>query len=126
MVKTMPGGMLINLRTMHGVRRSIATLLLVVQATVGSAVTLAHASERTAGPVTLEAHHTAQCVVLHDTARCAQCHFTATRIVPPAARQSAWVGLQAVPFPAQTVAEHAPSRLDVRTAPPRAPPQFLS
>jgi hypothetical protein len=125
---------LITIRAMHegtGPRHStwqrrIAALLLVVQASVGSAVTLAHAAESAAGPITLEAHHTAQCVVLHDTARCAQCQFDATRIVPPATRQSASIDLVATHCTPQTVAEHAPTWRDIRTAPPRAPPLFLS
>jgi hypothetical protein len=119
---------------MHGVKgphhstwqRRIAALLLVIQASVGSAVALAHAVESAAGPVTIEAHHTAQCVVLHDTARCAQCQFDATRIVPSATRHSSSTDLVATHCTPQTVAEHAPTWRDIRTAPPRAPPLFLS
>ncbi|HJQ65188.1 MAG TPA: hypothetical protein VJ816_02370 [Gemmatimonadales bacterium] len=106
--------------------RRIAALLLVVQATAGSAVTLAHAAETSGGPVRFEAHHTAQCVVLHDTARCAQCQFDATRMASPAARQPSWLGSEARRLPAVPVPDVFPARRSTSTALSRAPPLVLS
>ena len=116
----------VHWRPLSGWQRRIAALLLVVQATAGSAVTLAHAAETSGGSVRFEAHHTAQCVVLHDTARCAQCQFDATRIVPPASRQPSWLGSEARRFPSVPVPDVAPARYPTSTALSRAPPLVLS
>lgn len=112
-------------RHVSGWRRRIAALLLAVQATAGSAVALAHAAETSSGPVTLEAHHTAQCVVLHDTARCAQCQFDATRIVSPSSRPS-WLASEARRFPTLPVPDAAPAWRHSSSGFSRAPPLFLS
>jgi len=106
-------------------QRRIAALLLVVQATAGSAVALAHAAESSSGPVRFEAHHSAQCVVLHDTARCAQCQFDATRIVPPASRSS-WLASESRRFPTLPVSDAAPAWRHSSSGLSRAPPLFLS
>jgi hypothetical protein len=71
-------------RVHRGVARGIATLLFVLQAGAGGAVALAHANDSLAGPATLESHHSAQCVTVHDAARCAQCQYAATRPSPAA------------------------------------------
>ncbi|HEY6852824.1 MAG TPA: hypothetical protein VI139_01155, partial [Gemmatimonadales bacterium] len=47
----------------------VAAVLLVLQALAGGVVALAHAGERTSAPVAIEAHHDAQCLVLHDELR---------------------------------------------------------
>jgi len=97
-------------------QRRVAALLLVVQVSVGSAVTLAHAAETSGGPVRFEAHHTVQCVVLHDTARCAQCQFDATRMVAPTSRRPAWSGAAGRPVPSPFTAGIAPTRAQRGTA----------
>ena len=122
-VRVMPT---VHSRRLSRWQRRMAALLLVVQATAGSAVTLAHAAETSGGPVRFEAHHTAQCVVLHDTARCAQCQFDATRIVPSASRQPSWLGGEARRFPSVPVPDVVPARRPTSTALSRAPPLVLS
>ena len=109
-----------------GWQRRVAAVLLVVQITVSSAVTLAHAGEASGGPVRFEAHHSAQCVVLHDAARCAQCQFDATRMVAPATRHSTWSNQAGRCFPSLLTADVAPTRTHTGVAHPRAPPSFLS
>ncbi len=112
-------------RGSSGWQRRIAALLLVVQATAGSTVTLAHAAETRSGPVSIEAHHTAQCVVLHDTARCVQCQFSATRMVPAASRPRSFGGalgcLHSLP-----VQDAGPASRQTSTTRSRAPPPLLS
>jgi hypothetical protein len=106
--------------------RRVAAVLLVIQASAGSAVTLAHAAEPGGGPVRFEAHHTTQCVVLHDTARCAQCQFTASHIAAPATRHTGWLtaAIRRPPVPRIFGQALAPERSD--SARPRAPPFLLS
>jgi hypothetical protein len=110
---------------LHGWARGLAALLLALQALAGGAVALAHAADTQRGPVALESGHNAQCVTLHDAARCAQCQYQATRTLPAVTRRA--------PFtvdPHQCTSRHpvspAPSRPHLRTAPPRAPPAPLS
>jgi len=109
-----------------GWHRRLAAVLLVVQATAGSMVTLAHAAETMGGPVTLEAHHTAQCVVLHDTARCAQCQFGATHMVSPVSRRPSWLGTEAGRFAFVPAPDAAPAWRQTTTSLSRAPPLVLS
>jgi hypothetical protein len=67
--------------------RCWALLLLALQVSAAGTVALAHAADSTGGPVALESHHTAQCVTLHDAARCAQCQYGATRSLPAPLRR---------------------------------------
>jgi hypothetical protein len=113
-------------RTSTGWQRGVATLLLVLQVTVGTAVTLAHAAESTGGPTALETHHTAQCVVLHDAARCAQCQFDSTRIMPAATRRARLPSATGRRLSRRPAALGAPTRVRSRTGRPRAPPAPLS
>ncbi|HET7789839.1 MAG TPA: hypothetical protein VFK78_03505 [Gemmatimonadales bacterium] len=54
----------------HPVQASLSALLLSLQALGGAGVALAHARDVFFAPNAIEAHHTAQCAVLHDEARC--------------------------------------------------------
>ena len=110
---------------LHGVARGIATLLLILQAAAGGAVALAHASDSLAGPATLESHHGAQCVTLHDAARCAQCQYQATRVLPAARRGAPCSSGATRSRPNRERARLAPARPRLRATPPRAPPAPL-
>ncbi len=111
---------------LHGWARGMATVLLALQALAGGAVALAHAADSQRGPVAIESGHTAQCVTLHDPARCAQCQYHATRTIPAETRREPFTvdphrqstGCQYADLPA--------ARPHLRTAPPRAPPAPLS
>jgi hypothetical protein len=103
--------------------RGIAALLLVLQAAGGSAVALAHASDSTGGPATFESHHTAQCVTVHDAARCAQCQYQASRVLPSARRRVPLATSATRYQPSRDRERLAPARPRPRAAPPRAPPQ---
>lgn len=107
----------------RGVARAIATLLFVLQAGAGGAVALAHASDSLAGPASLESHHSARCVTLHDAARCAQCQYDATRAAPAAKRRVPLASGATRHQPNCDPASIAPARPRLRAAPPRAPPQ---
>ena len=104
--------------------RCLATLLLVLQGLAGGAVSLAHASERITAPAHIEAQHGSACLALHDELRCALCQWAGAQSAPRPAqvaplRQASTEGRRADPdvLPAR--------RLDVRSAPPRAPPTPL-
>ena len=104
---------------------SIAAVLLVLQALAGGLVPLAHAGERETAPTTIEAHHDARCVVIHDAMRCALCQYAGSLTTPPAALA---VSLRAS-VPAQlaqltaTLGIGSPTFVASR---PRAPPIHLS
>jgi hypothetical protein len=99
------------------------TLLLIIQALGGGAVTLAHAQDVVAAAAAVEKSHGARCPVLHDALRCALCHYAGTRVVPQ---------------PTVVISPSRPARVLVPrahrvvvvttavryTAPPRAPPSF--
>ena len=108
---------------LHRVARGIATLLLVLQAAAGGAVALAHASDSLGGPATLESHHSAQCVTLHDAARCAQCQYDANWPAPAAKRRVPLASGATHHQPNRDQSRIAPARPRLRAAPPRAPPQ---
>jgi len=111
---------------LHGWARGMAALLLALQAMAGGAVALAHATDSQRGPVALESGHSAQCVVLHDAARCAQCQYQATRTLPAMMRRAPFT---ADPHRQSSSRHHAgppPARQHLDTAPPRAPPVPLS
>ena len=111
---------------LHGWARGVAALLLALQALAGGAVALAHAADSQRGPVAVESGHSAQCVALHDAARCAQCQYQSTRTLPTVTRRT--------PFTAdahrQSAGRHnagpPAARPHLSTAPPRAPPVPLS
>jgi hypothetical protein len=106
--------------------RGLAALLLVVQATADGAIAVAHASDPGDGPAALESQHTAHCAMLHDAARCAQCQYHASRILPAARRRAPLlVGAERrVHGPA--AAPCATVRTSTPTTRPRAPPALLS
>lgn len=105
--------------------RRLAALLLVLQGLAGGAVPLAHASERLSAPVHIEAQHGAGCLALHDSLRCALCHYAGSQVTAPQARTRP-AGVRAVERPPRDreVTHHRGS--DHHTAPPRAPPTARS
>lgn len=111
--------------TRRRLTKSATALLLVIQALGGGAVTLAHASDRSTAPVTIEARHDARCVVLHDALRCALCHYAGVSVTVPQTAQRAPVDV-VVERP-QGAAAVLPARSSEHlSAPPRAPPVFHS
>jgi hypothetical protein len=99
-------------------------LLLAIQALGGGAITLAHARDVVVEPPGFEARHDARCAILHDELRCALCQYASARVVT----QQAFI--LATPQAAIRIVSVQPTLVaaaDVRlTAPPRAPPPFLS
>lgn len=102
--------------------RACAAALLCVQLTADAAAALPHPGDLRVAPATLESHHSAQCVRVHDAAQCAQCQYHATRPLPAvqhrirlATRIGVRIGTLDRP---QTIV----ARSRVSTAPPRAPP----
>ena len=105
--------------------RSLATLLLVLQALAGGAVSLAHASERLSAPVHIEAQHASACIVLHDELRCTLCHYAGSQLQAQQPRtQPAAAAATDSPLPRPGTAPVC--RADRRTAPPRGPPTSRS
>ncbi len=107
------------------IRTPIAALLLTLQALAGGAVPLAHAGEPETAPATIEAHHDASCVVLHDALRCALCYYAGCLGAPPRA--------PALGMRQQVATRHQPREqagerrsLAHAGARPRAPPSPLS
>jgi len=119
-------GMMRRLQRLHrGLTQTCLTLLLVIQAVGGGAITLAHARDLVTTPPSVEAHHDARCPVLHDALRCALCHYASAQVVV----QQAVVTLPARPSRPQVPPTRviiAVSNTDYRTAPARAPPALLS
>ena len=102
--------------------RACAAALLLVQISADGAAALPHPGDRSNAPTTLESHHTAQCVRMHDAARCAVCQYQATRPLPAVQgriRLATRIGVHrgTLDRPRTVVA-----RSRVSTAPPRAPP----
>ncbi len=102
--------------------RACAAALLCVQLSADGAAALPHPGDLWVAPATLESHHGAQCVWMHDAAQCAQCQYHATRPLPAAQRRIrpvARIGLRigTLDHPRTIVAGSL-----VSTAPPRAPP----
>ncbi len=105
--------------------RSLAALLLVLQGLAGSAVSLAHASERLSAPIHIEAQHASACIALHDELRCTLCHYAGSQVYSQRPR----TGLAAPaptdgPLPSRGAAPTC--RADRRTASPRGPPTSRS
>jgi hypothetical protein len=99
---------------LHGWARGLAALLLALQALAGGAVALAHAADTQRGPVALESGHNAQCVTLHDAARCAQCRYQATRTLPAVTRRAPFT----VDHTSAPVATRQPGAVRRTSAPP--------
>jgi hypothetical protein len=105
--------------------RNLAALLLVLQGLAGSAVSLAHASERLSAPIHVEAQHATACTALHDELRCTLCHYAGSQLQSqPPRTQLAAAGATDGPLPGRGAAP--PRRPDRRTAPPRGPPSSRS
>lgn len=111
---------------LHGWARGVASLLLMLQGLAGGAVALAHAADSQRGPVAIESGHSAQCVVLHDAARCAQCQYQATRTLPTVTRRAPFTVDPLQQSPSLDHDGPPPARPHLSTAPPRAPPVPLS
>ena len=105
--------------------RTLAALLLVLQGLAGSAVSLAHASERLSAPIHVEAQHATACIALHDELRCTLCHYAGSQIQSQQPRtQLAATAATDGPLPGRGAAPAC--RPDRRTAPPRGPPTSRS
>ena len=105
--------------------RRLAALLLVLQGLAGSAVSLAHASERLSAPIHVEAQHATACIALHDELRCTLCHYAGSQRQAQQPRtQLAAPATTDGPLPSRGAAPAC--RPDYRTAPPRGPPTSRS
>ena len=105
--------------------RRLAALLLVLQGLTGSAVSLAHASERFTAPIHIEAQHASACIALHDELRCTLCHYAGSQLQAQQPRtQLAAPATTDGPLPSRGAAPAC--RPDYRTAPPRGPPTSRS
>jgi hypothetical protein len=105
--------------------RCLATLLLVLQALAGSAVSLAHASERLSAPIHIEAQHASACVVLHDELRCTLCHYAGSQLQAQQPRTQL-AAAAATDAPLARPGTAPGCRPDRRSAPPRGPPSSRS
>ena len=105
--------------------RRLAALLLVLQGLTGSAVSLAHASERFTAPIHIEAQHASACIALHDELRCTLCHYAGSLGTSPQVRTQAQVAATVERRPSERDSG-ALRRPDHHTAPPRAPPASRS
>ena len=101
--------------------RGLAALLLALQGLAGSAVSLAHASERLSAPMHIEAQHATACVALHDELRCPLCQYAGSQVQSP---QSVTRVAAAPAVERSRPRRDAPPTCpaDRCTAPPRAPP----
>ncbi len=105
--------------------RRLAALLLVLQGLAGSAVSLAHASERLSAPIHIEAQHASACIALHDELRCTLCHYAGSQLQAQQPRtQLAAPAPTDGPLPNRGAAPAC--RPDRRTASPRGPPTSRS
>ena len=102
--------------------RACAATLLLVQISADGAAALPHPSDFWTGPATLESHHTAQCVRVHDAAQCAQCQYHAMRPLPAVQSRIRLVTRIGVRSGALDRPRAIVARSRVSTAPPRAPP----
>lgn len=105
-------------------RRIPLMLLLAIQALGGSAITLAHSRDAVVAPPGFEARHNARCAILHDELRCALCHYASARVVTQQGFTLATPRTAIRVVPVHTVVVVAATVR--RTAPARAPPQYLS
>jgi len=102
--------------------RACAAALLLVQISADGAAALPHPGDLWVAPATLESHHSAQCVRIHDAAQCAQCQYHATRPLPAAQRRIRPATRSGVRIGALDPPQTIIARARVSTAPPRAPP----
>ena len=105
--------------------RTLAALLLVLQGLAGSAVSLAHASERLSAPIHVEAQHASACIALHDELRCTLCHYVGSQLQAqqPRTQLAAPATIDGL-LPSRGAAPAC--RPDHRTASPRGPPTSRS
>jgi hypothetical protein len=113
-------------RGVTGSVRGLALLLLVLQATADGAIAVAHATDPSDGPAALESQHTAQCLILHDAARCTQCQYHTSRTLPATKRRVPHLigATRRVHGPDRTLS--AAFQAGIPTTQPRAPPAPLS
>ena len=112
-------------RRQRGLTQAGLTLLLIIQALGGGAVTLAHARDVVTAPAAFESSHDARCPVLHDALRCALCHYASAQVVV----QRAVITPPSQPAQVRVPSTHrvgVVARAVHRTAPARAPPALLS
>ena len=102
--------------------RACAAALLCVQLSADAAAALPHPSDLWVAPATLESHHSAQCVRVHDAAQCAQCQFHATRPLPASQHRIQLVTRIGVRIGTLDRPPTIVARSRVSSAPPRAPP----
>jgi hypothetical protein len=109
-----------------GAWRACAAFFVVLQLTADTAAALPHQDDLPFAVSTLESHHGAQCVRLHDAALCALCQYHATRPLPASQRRlplATDVGLRV----GDRGRPHAPRpQSRGRASPPRAPPTLPS
>jgi hypothetical protein len=101
-------------------KRVPLTLLLIIQALGGGAITLAHARDVVVAPPGVEASHDARCAILHDELRCALCHYASARVVTPQTFTIATPSETIRFTPTEPVVQVA--AVTSRSAPARAPP----
>ena len=103
----------------------ITAMLLVLQVLAAVAVPLAHAGEPESAPSTIEAHHDASCLVLHDAMRCTLCLYLNSLTTPP---PPLWIGAHASTpaYPAQVATAFGMQSAAYVASQPRAPPIPLS
>ena len=105
--------------------RRLAALLLVLQGLAGSAVSLAHASERFTAPIHIEPQHASACIALHDELRCTLCHYAGSQLQVQQPRTPlAAAAPTERPRPRPRAAPVC--RADRRSTPPRGPPASRS
>jgi hypothetical protein len=102
--------------------RACAAALLLVQISADGAAALPHPGDLWIAPATLESHHGAQCVRMHDAAQCAQCQYHATRPLPAVQRRIQLATRIGVRIGTRERPRTIVARSRVSTAPPRAPP----
>jgi len=109
-----------------GALRACAAIFLVLQVTADTAAALPHQDDLPFAASTLESHHSAQCVRLHDAALCALCQYHAARPLTASQRRlplATEVGLRI----GDRGRPHAPRpQSRDRSSPPRAPPTLRS
>jgi len=105
--------------------RACAAFLLLVQISADGAAALPHPGDVWTGPATLESHHTAQCVRVHDAAQCAQCQYHATRPLPAVRRRLPLTSFAALRIGSRRRPQFTYQRPRDRAVPPRAPPSPL-
>ena len=104
----------------------VAAMLLVLQASADTAAALPHPEDLDRAPTTLEAHHTAQCIPVHDPAQCAQCQYHATRSLPAPQRRIRFATEEGRRIVGRGQPQPPNSHSRQRAISPRAPPLLPS